>query len=333
MQADVRSLLLLPQLDLDDDDIRVVSLEAQIGDGRRIDVEIGSAAIEIKKDLSRGRTKSEAIEQLQGYVEQRTRTTGTRYVGIITDGAEWSCYDHDGDTLCEVAHFDSNTSDATVDRLLVWLEGVLATAQQIPATSNEIVLRLGSGSSSHSLDHATIASLYARNRDLPTVRMKRALWSKLLTSTLGNQFEDTDDLFVEHTLLVNSAEIIAHSLLGLDANAIQPADLLSGAIFNRSSIFGVVEQDFFDWPLEVDGGSEFIRSLSRRLSRFAWANVDQDVLKTLYESVITPLASTIRPIGLPRWSLKRLFPLRWKRRFWTLLAGLGRLYFMLLGAI
>ena len=288
MQADVRSLLLLPQLDLDDDDIRVVSLEAQIGDGRRIDVEIGSAAIEIKKDLSRGRTKSEAIEQLQGYVEQRTRTTGTRYVGIITDGAEWSCYDHDGDTLCEVAHFDSNTSDATVDRLLVWLEGVLATAQQIPATSNEIVLRLGSGSSSHSLDHATIASLYARNRDLPTVRMKRALWSKLLTSTLGNQFEDTDDLFVEHTLLVNSAEIIAHSLLGLDANAIQPADLLSGAIFNRSSIFGVVEQDFFDWPLEVDGGSEFIRSLSRRLSRFAWANVDQDVLKTLYESVITP---------------------------------------------
>lgn len=93
IQADVRGLLLLPQLQLDDDDIRIVSLEAQLGDGRRIDVEIGCAAIEIKKDLRPRRVKAEAVVQLRGYVEQRTRSTGTRYVGILTDGVEWHCYD------------------------------------------------------------------------------------------------------------------------------------------------------------------------------------------------------------------------------------------------
>lgn len=288
LQADVRSLLLLPQLFLDDHDIREVRLEAQIGDGRRIDVEIGSAAIEIKKDLRRARVREEALVQLSGYVDHRTRVTGTRYVGILTDGVEWSCYDLIGDNLHQVASFDAAAEGADVERLLLWLEGVLATARDIPATPVEINARLGAASSAHALDHATISSLYARNRDLPTVRMKRGLWSKLLTSTLGTQFEDSDELFVEHTLLVNSAEIIAHCVLGLSAGEIDPVDILSGTVFAQSSIYGVVEQDFFDWTLEVDGGQEFVRSLTRRMARFDWRNVDQDILKTLYESVITP---------------------------------------------
>ncbi len=277
-----------PQLQLDDDDIRVVNLEAQVGDGRRIDVEIGSAAIEIKKDLRPRRVKSDSIAQLRGYVEHRSRSTGTRYVGILTDGVEWNCYDLAGDEFRLVSAVDAASQGFDVDRLVVWLEGVLATARGIPATSAEISSRLGAGSSAHSLDRATIAGLYELHRDLPTVRMKRGLWSKLLTSTLGNQFEDSDELFVEHTLLVNSAEIIAHSVLGLDVAAMEPNDVLSGTAFTRSSIYGVVEQDFFDWPLEVEGGPEFVRSLSRRLARFEWGSVQQDVLKTLYESIITP---------------------------------------------
>lgn len=288
IQADVRAILLLPQLRIEDDDIRFVNLEAQVGDGRRIDVEIGSAVIEIKKDLRRPRVRNEAIEQLAGYVVRRTADTGTRYIGILTDGVEWHCYDLVGDQLQLVTSFDACAVGMDASRLLVWLEGVLATAQNIPATSAEITARLGSSSSAHALDHATIKALYERNSHLPTVRMKRGLWSKLLTSTLGTQFEDSDDLFIEHTLLVNSSEIIAHCVLGIAVDALDPNDLLSGALFARSSIYGVVEQDFFDWPLEVESGPEYVRALARRLGRFDWSNVTQDVLKTLYESVITP---------------------------------------------
>ena len=116
--------------------------------------------------------------------------------------------------------------------------------------------------------------------------MKRTLWSRLLTSALGTQFEDSDDLFIEHTLLVNSAEIIAHAVLGRPVEALAPASLLSGAKFDESEIYGVVEADFFDWVLEVDGGEMFVRALARRLGRFDWSSVEQDVLKVLYESVI-----------------------------------------------
>lgn len=264
----------------------MVSLEAPAGGGRRIDVEVGSTVIEVKRDLRRGRVRQDAIEQLGGYVAHRTRETGRRYVGVLTDGAEWICYNLGREGLEQVSKFDNGGSAADVDKVVIWLEGVLATASGITPNSREIEARLGARSSAYLLDRATIAALYERSRDLPTVKVKRELWSRLLTSALGSQFRDEDDLFIEHTLLVNTAEIIAHAVLGLPVAELPPASLLSGERFSASGIYGVVESDFFDWVVEVDGGEEFVRTLARRLSRFDWSTVEEDVLKVLYESVI-----------------------------------------------
>lgn len=163
---------------------------------------------------------------------------------------------------------------------------MLATAKGILPTSKEIEARLGATSSAYALDRATLSALYEANKKEPTIRLKRMLWSKLLTSALGTQFDDSDSLFIEHTLLVNSAEIIAHAVLGLPVEGLNPVSLLSGAKFDESGVYGVVEADFFDWVLEVVGGEEFVRALARRLGRFDWSHVEQDVMKVLYESVI-----------------------------------------------
>jgi hypothetical protein len=64
----------------------------------------------------------------------------------------------------------------------------------------------------------------------------------------------------------------------------------------------VVDHDFFDWVLEVLGGEGFIATLARRLARFDWSTVEHDVLKVLYESVIS--ASTRKALGeyyTPDW--------------------------------
>lgn len=123
-----------------------------------------------------------------------------------------------------------------------------------------------------------------------------------MTTALGTQFEDSDALFLEHTLLVNSAEVIAHAVVGLDVASLPPASLLGGRQFELAQIAGVVEADFFDWVLEVPGGEGFVRALARRLARFAWGDVDHDVLKVLYESVIG--AETRKKLGeyyTPDW--------------------------------
>lgn len=301
VQADVRQLFLTAPFQLDEGDL-VVNLEAQVGDRRRIDVEAGSTVVEVKRDLRKGKVKSEAIQQLAGYVRKRISDTGRRYVGVLTDGAEWLCCHLVGDELQEVASITVTGAKGDLDKLVFWLEGVLATAKNITPDAREISSRLGATSSAYALDRATLASLYAANRQQQTIKLKRLLWSRLLTSALGTQFDDSDDLFIEHTLLVNSAEIIAHAVLGLPIEGLNPASLLSGDKFDESGVYGVVESDFFDWVIEVDGGEEFVRALARRLARFDWSHVEQDVMKVLYESVIG--AETRKRLGeyyTPDW--------------------------------
>ena len=284
IQADVRQFILDAPFELEDNDLSIVHLESQVGDGRRIDVEVGATVIEVKRDLRPERVRNEATEQLAGYVAMRAEQTGLRYVGILTDGTVWYCYHLKDGALCQVSNIVVDTGD--LEQLIVWLEGVLATIHGLVPTADSMEARLGATSSSYLLDRATISALYQRNKNQPGVAMKRTLWARLLTSALGTQFEDRDDLFIEHTLLVNSAEIIAHAVLGLRPETINPSSLLSGELFATSGVYGVVELDFFDWIVEVEGGCSFIRTLSRRLARFNWSMVEQDILKVFYESII-----------------------------------------------
>ncbi|MEU6217005.1 N-6 DNA methylase [Streptomyces sp. NPDC047022] len=288
VQADVRTLLLDGGLNLGDDDLHeevMPRLESQVGDRRRIDIEIGFTAIEIKKDL-RSKTLREAAEaQLAGYVRTRTEQLGQRYAGILTDGVDWRAYSLAGDDFIQVSRFELKPR-VPLEDLLLWLEGVLATAQGIKPTPSAIEARMGADSASHQLDRATLAALYEQHKNLPTVKLKRELWARLLRSALGAQFDDSDELFIEHTLLVNNAAIIAHLVLGIDVKDVRPATLVQGQLFTRANIFGVVESDFFGWPIEVDGGESFVHTLARRLARFDWHEVEHDVLKVLYESVI-----------------------------------------------
>jgi SAM-dependent methyltransferase len=286
IQADVRQFILSAPFELEPGDLADVSLESPVGDRRRIDVEAGSTVIEVKRDLRRERVKNEAEEQLSGYVEFRMTQTGLRYVGVLTDGTEWNCYDLVDGRLRLVSELSLADTPADADRLVVWLEGVLATTHEIAPTAQNIEQRLGAGSSAYKLDRATLATLYDRNRRNPTVQVKRKLWTQLLLSALGTQFKDDDELFIDHTLIVNTSEIIAHGVLGLHVQSLSPHTLLSGDKFAEAGVYGVVESDFFAWVIEIDGGETFIRTLAKRLMRFVWSDVNQDVLKVLHENFI-----------------------------------------------
>ena len=75
-------------------------------------------------------------------------------------------------------------------------------------------------------------------------------------------------------------------MLGLSVESLTPNSLLTGDKFAEAGVYGVVESDFFDWVLEIEGGETFIRTLAKRLMRFVWSDVNQDVLKILYENFI-----------------------------------------------
>lgn len=288
IQSDLHALLLAAPLELEEDDLDPV-LEQQAGAGRRIDVEAGFCVFEVKRDLRKGRIRQEAVAQLAGYVASRTQDMQQRYVGVLTDGSDWHLYHLVDAELEEVSHFALDVAKPDIEGLVVWLEGVLATADKIRPTPREIERKLGASSPAHALDYTDLKQLFHVNRNVPGVRLKRELWARLLTTAFGTGFANSEALFVEHTLLVITADIIAHGVVGIDPTAqdVSAATVLSGRLFAEAQVHGVVEPDFFDWLLEVEGGPAFVKALARRLVRFAWRDVEHDVLKVLYESVIS----------------------------------------------
>ena len=300
IQSDIRGLLLHGGLDLDEKDL--VVLEAQVGGGRRIDIEIGTTAIEVKKNLSNDDARAKAADQLAGYLHSRASQTGMRYAGILTDGVTWELHHlaTGGAQVVNALRLRGEPGDT--EQLTVWLEGVLATTQGIKPTPREIHRRLGAQSSSFALDYADLRDIYVQHKRDNEVAVKRELWARLLASALGTHFPDTDELFVLHTYLVISAELIAHATVGLPIVGQAPVALLTGEVFRAAQLGGVVEADFFDWPADAEGGRRFVQSLARRIARFDWTDVDHDVLKALYESVID--ADTRKHLGeyyTPDW--------------------------------
>lgn len=165
IQADVRMVLLDPDLGLGDDDLDV-QLETSVSGRRRIDVEVGRTVFEVKKSLATPTAITAALKQLSDYVHTRSDETGQRYVGVLTDGERWIAYQDVEGVLCQASHHVATGAE----QLLCWLEGVLATRRAILPTPTEIAQRLGAQSSSHAIDNATLSALYDGGRDQPTVR-------------------------------------------------------------------------------------------------------------------------------------------------------------------
>ena len=100
-----------------------------------------------------------------------------------------------------------------------------------------------------------------------------------------------DDLFVRHTYLTAVIGMVVQASFGSDIYRLaetDPADLLHGRDFrSKTGLQGVVESDFFAWPVEV-GGRPLLRTLARRVAKFDWQKAPNDVAAILYETVIPP---------------------------------------------
>lgn len=309
LQSEIAMFLKLAPMNLSAEDIREVTLEAQLGDGtrRRIDIEVGNCIIEVKRDLDKPATLKDAEDQLAGYMATQNTSRGVRHAGILTDGENWRLYRLIGTKPAVVSVFQLVAGSPDVEGLTVWLETILATRDQIKPTPNDIRRFLGVASNTYKLDHDELQRLYLENIHNREIQLKRHLWARLLRTALGTSFVDDAALFVDHTLLVLEASVIAHAVMGVDLTNADPRLLVSGALFRQSQLYNVIENDFFDWVVLVPGGVEFVRELTRKIRRFAWKHVEHDVLKVLYESVITaPVRKNLGEYYTPDWLAARI---------------------------
>ncbi len=247
----------------------------------RADMLFGATVFEFKSDLRR--EIKDVIARLPDYLAERERQTGRQYLGIATDGASFIAFELRDGALTEISRHDVLTGGG--DALLAWLEPAVSSRDELLPEPLVFRRELGRESLTFGRARKSLEALWATLGAHPEVALKRELWDGLLRQAYGAEVGD-DSLFLQHTYLTIIAKTLAVRVLDLpteDADAI-----LSGRALAEAGIYGAVESDFFDWVLLEPAGSDLVLRIARQVSRFRLRDVQVDVLKVLYESLIDP---------------------------------------------
>ena len=262
----------------------------------RVDIRTDDLIIEVKKRIGIGiQPNSGHVAQLDGYLSQARQSNDPERLGILTDGKYWVLR-QPGIEEVRTHHpyaFSLNSS-AGVNDLVAWLRDVtqaLPSLNQIPGPTAIEAAFGNSISAKVFIDD--LAQLYNEHRDDPTVTVKRDLWHNLLAAALGEVVNDESDLgrlFVRHTYLSMIVSLAVQAAFGIDIKseaANRPTELINGDIFSQEiGVRGVIESDFFGWPVETETGCEWITGLAFRVAGFDWGEAGYDFARVLYQTVI-----------------------------------------------
>ena len=247
----------------------------------RMDALFGSTIFEFKRDLRI--EQSDAEDQLRRYLGDRERATGRRYLGIATDGAAFIAYQLVHGQLARLGDIAPNPADPRA--LLRWLDTAVTVRADIIPDAETIREEFGRDGLVFQRSMTTLKELWAAVTAVPEANLKRQLWERHLEFVYGTLVEP-DELFLQHTYLTIVAKTMA--VRALVAGPIPSGELLAGTPFTRVGLNGAVEADFFDWVLLAPGGSDLVDRIAAQVARFRLSEIDVDILKTIYESLIDP---------------------------------------------
>jgi SAM-dependent methyltransferase len=245
----------------------------------RIDALIGRTVFEAKSDLDR--EWGDVERRMPDYLADREREEGQHFVGIASDGRKWAVFELASGRLSKVKETVLNLEEPGL--FLAWLDGALALKASLPPDTLTIRSELGNGSVAYHLVDARLRTLWEKLKSDRAATLKRQLWAELLKLVYGREVE-SDALWFQHTFLVIVAKCIALAVMQMRED--DPKRLLSGEAFSAAGINGAVESDFFDWVVADQEGEELVRRIMTHVRRFRLEEVDSDVLKVLYESLI-----------------------------------------------
>ena len=269
------------------------------GSGSAVDLTALNTFVESKRRIGTTRAfepHPDYVLQLDDYLAQSEAAgTGVR-MGILTDGKHWLLrWPNAGEARTVSPYAFTLESSDRWFLLYEWLrDKALGSERSVLPTREVIAEAFGPNSPLYERDIAALRRIYQRASSVETVRVKRRLWRDLLLAALGEiarTEEEMDDLFVRHTYLSAVIGMVVQASFGVDIYQLagnDPADLLLGRRFQQDTgLAGIVESDFFAWPLEV-GGLPLVKAVADRVARFDWRNAPGDIAAILYETVIPP---------------------------------------------
>lgn len=258
--------------------------------------------IEFENDLKI--TEVHAKEQLAGYLlGQFNSGEGYNFTLIASDFINWKVYAPDVTQLTQLSGLREHElilnevpsasfilSEKNTTDFFYWIDRFLFKEEKQKATLQRIEEAFGYSSPVFIECFRQINSVFQDAKKYGEVQVSYEQWRKFLSIAYGS-FDASDERFVIHTYLSILSKVLAYEVLSNDdfISDNEMKEILTGSIFHQYNIRNFVENDFFHW---VDKDRYFVplrkafRLITQEIAGFDFDNVDEDILKGVYQELI-----------------------------------------------
>jgi len=279
--------------------------------------------IEFENDLKT--TYSHAKEQLAGYLLAQIKAgEGYNFTLIASDLINWkvlspdvSCLDkldslnEEELILNEIESASFSLTENNSEGFYFWIDRFLFKERKVRATLKRIEESFGYQSNVFIESFRELNHWFNDAKKFGEVQVSYEQWYKFLSIAYGS-FDARENIFLIHTYLSVFAKMLAYVVVSndeyIDDNEMKK--ILDGSIFHNYNISNFVDNDFFHW---VNNDRNFknlkkvFRLIAQEISTFEFKDVDEDILKGVYQELID--LDTRHSLGeyyTPDWLCERI---------------------------
>ncbi len=245
-----------------------------------------------------------AKEQLAGYMLGQFRSgEGYNFTLIASDCLTWKVFAPDVSQLADLENLTEDQlrleevesasftlSEDNAEDFYYWIDRFLFREQKQKATLKRMEESFGHQSAVFIESFRVLSAHFRDVKKYGEVQVSLEQWRRFLSIAYGT-FDDSEKNFLIHTWLSIFSKILALAAVSsreyIDEDDL--AGIFSGDIFSRHNLQNFVENDFFHWvnsDRSFSGLKKVFRLVAQEISAYDFSNVDEDILKGVYQELI-----------------------------------------------
>ncbi|MBX2974532.1 MAG: N-6 DNA methylase [Ignavibacteriaceae bacterium] len=279
--------------------------------------------IEFENNLNT--TLNHAKEQLAGYLLGLLKKgEGYNFTLIASDFITWKVFAPSVECiekieslreeeliLNEIESTSFTLTEKNIDEFYFWLDRFLFKEEKIKATLRRIEESFGYQSNVFFESFRHLNNHFNNAKKYGEVQVAFEQWRKFLSIAYGS-FDATENNFLIHTYLSVFSKLLAYTVVSnddyIDDNELKT--IIDGSMFHKFNIRNFVDDDFFHWvknERDFTALKGMFRVIAQEISTFDFNNVDEDILKGVYQELID--LDTRHALGeyyTPDWLCERI---------------------------
>jgi hypothetical protein len=262
----------------------------------RMDTIFKNIILEFKRDLNNVRALNTAKDELHKYFQSLYELDPKiKHLGIATDGIYFKVYQAIilNNKVSEIKQINEIKLDSSnVESIFNWFDSYLFSSVKIKPTSEHLKQSFGINSPFFAIAKQELLELYNDVKDNHRTKVKYDNWSRFLEIVYGDKPNELN-LFITHTYLSTFAKLLVYSKIKNQNQSWSDeiSYILWGGVFTKLGIRNFVEEDFFTWTMSVSirkKSSKLFEKILRDLEIYDLDEMDEDVMKELYQDMIRP---------------------------------------------